>query len=331
MAEKRFFSVILPTFSRPDEVKECLESLTLQTYPDFEVIIADGSPNDDVRPAISGFENKLSLKVIYEKYLPVSAARNQGAEAAQGDWLVFLDSDCIIPPDYLQKVNDGLNREKWDIYGGPDAADPSFSPLQKAISYTMTSLFTTGGIRGKKQHMGTFHPRGFNMGMDRGAFFAVNGYSTLKCGEDVDLSIRLIKSGFKSGLLSEAYVYHKRRTDFAKFYKQVYRFGAARINLYLRHNEELKLTHLFPAVFTVFVSTFWVLFFINTTLGAFVLGGLLLYFLLIFVDSSIQNKSIYVGALSIRAAWVQLTGYGMGFMRNAWEVFVKRNREGINL
>jgi GT2 family glycosyltransferase len=331
MAEKRFFSVILPTFSRPDEVKECLESLTRQTYPDFEVIIADGSPDDDVRPAISGFENKLCLKVIHEKYLPVSAARNRGAEAARGDWLVFLDSDCIIPPDYLQKVNDGLNREKWDIYGGPDAADPSFSPLQKAISYTMTSLFTTGGIRGKKQHVGTFHPRGFNMGMDREAFFAVNGYSTLKCGEDVDLSIRLIKSGFKSGLLSEAYVYHKRRTDFAKFYRQVYRFGAARVNLYLRHHEELKLTHLFPAVFTLLVGTFWVLFFINPIPGAFVLGGLLLYFLLIFVDSSIQNKSIHVGVLSIIAAWVQLTGYGMGFMRNAWEVFVKRNREGINL
>jgi len=332
MAEPRFFSIVLPTFGRPDEVRECLESLTLQTVKDFEVIIADGSPNDDVRPEVALFDDRLTIRVIYEKYLPVSDARNEGAKEAKGNWLIFLDSDCIIPPDYLQKVNAGLDREGFDVFGGPDAAHESFTAVQKAISYSMTSLFTTGGIRGNKNHVGKFHPRGFNMGMGRSAFFAVNGYSDeMKCGEDIDLSIRLIKAGFKTGLLPEAYVFHKRRTDFKKFYRQVYRFGAARINLYSRHNEELKPTHFFPALFTLYLCLFWVTIFWGWCPFIVSFGLIFVYFLAIMVDSLFKNKSLWVALLSVRAAWVQLTGYGSGFMRNMYEVFVKGNRKGISL
>ena len=331
MSGPRFFSIVLPTFGRPDEVRECLESLILQTYPHFEVIIADGSPADDVRPEAALLEDRLTLRVIYEKYLPVSDARNRGAREAKGDWLVFLDSDCIIPADYLQKVNDGLDREGFDVYGGPDAAHESFTDVQKAISYSMTSLFTTGGIRGKKNHVGRFHPRGFNMGMSRSAFFAVNGYSDLRCGEDIDLSIRLIEAGFKTGLLTEAYVYHKRRTDFKKFYRQVYRFGAARINLYSRHNEELKATHFFPALFTLYLSFFWVSLFWGWIPFMAAFGVIFVYFLLIMSDSLVQNKSLPVALLSVRAATVQLTGSGAGFLRNMYEVFVKGNKKGISL
>lgn len=331
MQESRYFSIILPTFGRPDEVRECLESLCLQTCNDFEVLIADGSPNDDVRPEVEKFMDKLSIQFIYEKFLPVSDARNRGAQAAKGNWIIFLDSDCIIPPDYLKQVNKGIDEQNLQVFGGPDAAHESFSDVQKAISYSMTSLFTTGGIRGKKNHVGVFHPRGFNMGMERGAFFAVNGYSEFKCGEDIELSIRLIKAGFRTGLIPEAFVYHKRRTDFKKFYKQVYRFGAARINIYARHNEELKLTHLFPSAFVIFMLSFWVVAFISMPLFIVLFGLVLLYLSAIAVDSSIQNDSLYVGVLSVRAALVQLFGYGIGFLRNTFEVLVKGNKNGISL
>jgi GT2 family glycosyltransferase len=332
MSAPVFFSIVLPTFGRPEEVIECLESLCHQTRKDFEVIIADGSPADDVRPGLAPFLQKLSMQVVYEKYLPVSNARNRGAEKANGEWLLFLDSDCLIPPDYLRLVGDTIERENPDLYGGPDAAHASFTDVQKAISYSMTSLFTTGGIRGKKTHVGKFHPRGFNMGIKRSAFFSVNGYAEdFRCGEDIELSIRLIKAGFKSMLIPEAYVYHKRRTDFSKFFRQVKRFGAARINLFRRHSEELKVTHFFPAFFLLY-HVFWLLsplICCPLALGMSLL--LAVYAAGIFLDSAQQNKSISVGLLSVAASWVQLIGYGSGFLQNAWVVFVLRNPKGMKL
>lgn len=325
------FSLIAPTFSRPDEVQEFLESLTHLKSKDFEVIIADGSPNDDVRPVCAPFLNQLPLRIIYERFLPVSDARNAAAAVATGEWLIFLDSDCIIPPEYLHHVEDFLKHHSVDLFGGPDAAHVSFSHVQKAISYSMTSVFTTGGIRGGKKHVGTFHPRGFNMGIRKSAFDAVGGYSDFRCGEDIELSIRLIKSGHKSALISDAYVYHKRRTDFQKFFKQVFRFGAARINLFRRHREELKITHCFPAAFLIYISILPIVLLLSAKLFLIQVIFLLLYLLAIAIDSTLKNRSLQVGILSVRAAIVQLCGYGYGFLRNAVEVFIFGNEKGLKL
>lgn len=325
------FSLIVPTFGRPDEVDEFLESLIHQHNRNFEVIIADGSPKDDVRPVTEKYKGHYPLTVIYEKFLPVSDARNRGAEAAKGEWFIFLDSDCIIPEDYLEKVSSGLEKYGFKCFGGPDAAHESFSDVQKAISYSMTSLFTTGGIRGGTKRVGVFHPRGFNMGIQREVFKAVGGYSDFRCGEDIELSIRIIKAGYSTGLLPEAFVYHKRRTDFTKFFKQVFRFGAARINLYIRHKEELKPTHFFPLAFTLFWVSLPLQFLLSIQLGIVSTILLGLYKLLIFIDSTRQTKSIHVGFLSIRAAFVQLTGYGYGFFRNAIAVFILGNKNGMKL
>jgi GT2 family glycosyltransferase len=326
------YSLIIPTFGRPDEVHELLDSLTQSSFKDFEVIIADGTPKKSLEEIVHPFYNKMPITFIYEEYIPVSDARNRGASVAKGKYFIFLDSDCIIPSNYLEKVDAFLKENPVDLFGGPDAAHESFTPVQKAISYSMTSLFTTGGIRGNKNHIGTFHPRGFNMGISRRAFEQVKGYdTTFRCGEDIDLSIRIIQAGFKSSLIPDAYVYHKRRTDFQKFFKQVYRFGAARINLFVRHKNELKVTHLFPFLFTCY----WALGSLSILIHPFLffawLGSLIFYSLCILIDSSIQNKSLYVGLLSVRAAFTQLTGYGWGFIRNAIEVFLKGNKRGLNL
>jgi GT2 family glycosyltransferase len=326
------YSLIIPTFGRPDEVDEFLESLTKQAFKNFEVIIADGTPKKSLEDVANKYKGKVLFTFLYEEYLPVSDARNLGAKKAKGDYFIFLDSDCIIPPQYLNEVDKVLTEKNYDLFGGPDAADTHFTPVQKAISYSMTSLFTTGGIRGKKNHVGVFHPRGFNMGIKREAFEKVNGYDVnFKCGEDIDLSIRILKQGYKSGLIANAHVFHKRRTDFKKFFKQVYRFGAARINLYMRHRSELKITHLFPMLFMWYVSLGGLSFFIHPYMGFAWLGRLALYKILIMVDSTIQNKSVYIGILSVRAAFTQLFGYGWGFFRNAIEVFVKGNKKGIQL
>lgn len=353
-----FYSIVIPTFKRADEVVECLESLTKQSYKHFEVILADGTPGESIEKHIEKYKSVLELHFLYEEYLGVSEARNIGATVAKGDYFIFLDSDCIFPVNYLAQVEQSLNTNYLDEFGGPDAAHSSFTTLQKAISYTMTSILTTGGIRGQKKHVGQFHPRGFNMGISRKAFETVGGYSTFKCGEDIELSIRIIKAGFKVDLIPEAFVYHKRRSTLKQFYHQVFRFGAARINIWSRHKEELKLTHLFPSIFIIgfiksillfLVSLFFKMqYFIflsnqmteemyatkyNTlsTICQIPLFIYTIYFIVLIIHSSLQNKSLKVGIYSFFTCITQMSGYGFGFIANAWEVIVKGNKNGMKL
>ncbi len=323
------YSLIVPTFGRPEEVTEFLESLLNQDYSSFEVIISDGTPSDTLRPELRKFENNdvYPLTLHYEEFLPVSAARNDGAKIAKGDYFIFLDSDCIIPSDYLKNIDSYLAENDADVFGGPDAAHADFTLLQKAISYSMTSMLTTGGIRGKKSHVGTYHPRGFNMGMKRNAFEAVNGYSTFRCGEDIELSIRLIKAGYRTALIEKAHVYHKRRTSLKQFFKQVFRFGAARVNIWKLHPEELKLTHLFPLVFSLaLLVSLASLVFPVTRLFATPLS---LYLLLVFIDASVQNRSLIVGLKALQTTVVMHAGYGWGFLKNY--LHWSRYKKGMDL
>ena len=329
------FSLISPTFKRPDEVTEFLESLLSQNYSDFEVILGDGTPGDTLRPQLKKFEKneKYPLTIVYEEYLSVSDARNRAAEVAKGEYIIFLDSDCIIPPNYLNTIEAQLAKNPLDAFGGPDAAHADFTVLQKAISYSMTSVFTTGGIRGKKSHVDQYHPRGFNMGMKKSVFEAVNGYSDFRCGEDIELSIRIIKAGFKVGLISEAFVYHKRRTSLKQFFKQVFRFGAARINIYKRHREELKLTHLFPLAFSLFVILAFLVIPLSVISPIFLVPILFveLYISLILLGSLLESKSVSVAALSIVTSFTMLFGYGWGFIRNWWAYVVEGKELGMKL
>ena len=315
------FSLISPTFGRPEEVTEFLESLLKQKHSSFEVVLGDGTPGDTLRPEIKRYENNdtYPLKIVYEEYLPVSDARNRAAQKASGEYYIFLDSDCLIPENYLQEVEQALQQKDWDAFGGPDAAHPDFTHLQKAISYSMTSLFTTGGIRGKEKHVGDYHPRGFNMGMKASVFEVVNGYSTLRCGEDIDLSIRIIKAGYRVGFIPRAHVFHKRRTTVKQFFKQVYRFGVARINLRKRHPEQLQLTHAFPAAFLVgsLLSILGFLLLQNELFNA--LAALFfLYLALILLDSFRLNRNITVAFYSVITSVTMLYGYGWGFLKNLW-------------
>eukprot|EP01136_Pigoraptor_vietnamica_P039726 Opistho-1_new@10829 len=246
-----FFSIIIPLYNRPQEIDELLATLTKQTYTQFEVlVIEDGSVND-AKSIVDSYTNLLDIKYFVKANEGQGFTRNYGFERAKGDYFVIFDSDCLIPNDYLEIVTDYLFEHQLDAYGGPDAAHESFTPVQKAISYAMTSPFTTGGIRGNKKHVGQFHPRSFNMGVSREVWEKVGGFILTRLGEDIEYSIRIHESGFKIGLIPAAKVYHKRRTSFAQFYKQLHFFGRARINIYKHFPKELKLVHFFPAAFTV--------------------------------------------------------------------------------
>ncbi|QEM03886.1 glycosyltransferase [Mucilaginibacter rubeus] len=314
-----FFSIIIPLYNRPQEIKELLESLTLQTYRNFEVlVIEDGSVND-AEAIVNTFTDKLNLRYFKKRNEGQGFARNFGFERAKGDYFVIFDSDCLIPPAYLQIVNDSLAANYLDAYGGPDGAHESFTPTQKAISYSMTSPFTTGGIRGNKKGIGQFHPRSFNMGVSRQAWEKAGGFIITRLGEDIEYSIRIHSLGFKIGLIPDAIVYHKRRTNFYQFYKQLHFFGRARINISKFFPQELKLVHFFPAAFTVGVILTIILNLFGSVLAPVGNFILLIFTLLIFFHAWWKNKSVKIAFLSIIAAFTQLIAYGLGFIQDFWK------------
>ena len=329
------YSFIIPVYNRPDEVDELLDSLTRQAYADFEVIIVEDGSDVRCDEVCMKYRDLLNLKYYCKPNSGPGQSRNYGVERATGDYVIILDSDVVVPPGYLKAVDDELQRKPCDFFGGADASHPSFTPVQKAISYSMTSFFTTGGIRGGKKKLDKFYPRSYNMGVNRGAYTAIGGFERMRFREDIDFSYRMIEAGYESRLFPEAWVWHKRRTDLRKFFRQVYNSGIARINLEKRHPGTMKLVHMLPAAFTVGVMTWLVLAIaglllallctnatcktIGMVLCLLSLSPIILYSLIIFIDSSVRNRSLWVGLLSVPAAFTQLMGYGLGFISAWWK------------
>ena len=364
------YSVIVPVFNRPDEVDELLDSLTRQTVKDFEVIIVEDGSTKTCKDVCEKYASILDLHYYFKENSGPGQSRNYGAERSKGEYLLILDSDVVLPDKYIENLELGI--ENYDMlqgmnnngaqdahtqnmnngmqgnhnskfstlnsqlaaFGGPDAAHPSFTPTQKAISYSMTSFFTTGGIRGGKKKLDKFYPRSFNMGIRRDVYMQLGGFTKMRFGEDIDFSYRICEAGYVPQLIPEAWVWHKRRTDFRKFFRQVYNSGIARINLEKRHPGTMKLVHLLPAVFTIGVTILILIAAFGRIMMVYgnaedfrswyylvvaALAPLLLYSLLIFTDSSLKNHSMKVGALSVPAAFIQLMGYGTGFLVSWWK------------
>lgn len=327
------FSIIVPVYNRPQEVEELLASLCQQTVKDFEVVIVEDGSSLPCEEVCHRFAHQLAIQYMVKPNGGPSAARNYGAKQAKGDYLLILDSDIIAPPTYIEEIQHELAREETDAFGGPDAAHPDFSPIQKAISYSMTSFLTTGGIRGGKKKMDKFYPRSFNLGVKREVFEALNGFdSTMRFGEDIDFSIRIFANGYRCRLFSQAWVYHKRRSTFRQFFKQVHNSGIARIHLFMKYPKTLKIVHLLPTVFTLGVLILLTLSIIGVCirlpwLAAVPIGCLLLYCLVLFADASVQSRSLHVGGLAVIAAFVQLIGYGTGFLRAVWHCLIKKETD----
>lgn len=319
------YSIIVPVYNRPDEVDELLASLLHQEEKDFEVIVVeDGSqvPCGDVCQRYAG---QMELRYYEKPNSGPGQSRNYGAERAKGEYLLILDSDVVVPPGYLKAISEELERQPADAFGGPDCSHSSFTDIQKAISYSMTSFFTTGGIRGGKKKLDKFYPRSFNMGIRRDVYLRLGGFSRMRFGEDIDFSIRIFQAGCHCRLFPGAWVWHKRRTDFRKFWRQVFNSGIARINLYKKYPDSLKLVHLLPMVFTVGVAALLLLALVLC--APWPLLPLLFYALIVFLDASAKEKSPKIGLLSIAAAFIQLTGYGCGFLQAWWRRCVRGKAE----
>ena len=307
-----FFSIIIPVYNRPDEVDELLESLSKQTYLDFEVLLIEDGSTEKCNLVAEKYSNDINIRYYYKDNSGRSETRNYGMEKAEGDYFVFFDSDCVIPSFYFEKIKKTLDSNYTDSYGGPDKADESFTDLQKAISFSMTSFLTTGGIRGSKGvKMEKFVPRTFNMGFSKEVYEKVGGFKDM-FGEDIDLSLRIRDNGYTCQLISDAYVYHKRRVDLRSFYRQVHVFGMARISLYLLHPSSLKLVHTLPTLFTIVSLIMLLVSFYNI----WFIFPILFYFLLIFIASSVEYKKLSIGFISIITSAIQLYGYGWGFLKS---------------
>ena len=343
------YSIIVPVYNRPDEVDELLESLCSQTLKDFEVVVVEDGSKIPCKDVCDKYAGILALQYFFKENSGPGQSRNYGVERARGEYVVIVDSDAVTPPGFMQAIDDELSRQPADAWGGPDAAHESFTNIQKAISYAMTSFFTTGGIRGgKKQLDKKFYPRSFNLGVRREVYQQLGGFTTERFskmalyGEDIDFSLRIYKGGYSCRLFPEAWLWHKRRTDFRKFWRQVYNSGYARINLWRKYPEALKPVHALPAVFTVGVAGLLLLFALGVAMYCYgewldscglrptdnmhqgvgfvccvlSLIPLILYSVLIFLDSTVRNKSVTVGLISIPAAFIQLIGYGVGFIES---------------
>ena len=310
------FSIIIPVYNRPQEVDELLESLCAQTLKDFEVVVVEDGSKEKCDLVCEKYKDRLNLNYYFKTNSGPGPSRNYGAERSHGDYLIILDSDVIVPENYLEIIKEELDREPCDAFGGPDSAHPSFTPIQKAINYAMTSFFTTGGIRGGKRKMDKFYPRSFNLGIKKSVYEALGGFAPMRYGEDIDLSTRIFKNGYSCRLFPDAFVYHKRRVKFSSFFRQVKHSGEARVILKNKYPETFKLVHLLPAAFVVGNLLLIMLGIFHHWLWFM---PIVLYIMMVFVDSLIKNKDLKVAMLSVPAAYCQLFGYGLGFLGAAWK------------
>jgi glycosyltransferase involved in cell wall biosynthesis len=322
-----YFSIIIPVYNRPDEIKELLESLLVSNYDkEYEIVIVEDGSTVTCSNEIENFKGKLNISYYFKENSGPGDSRNFGMKKSKGDYFIIFDSDCIIPKEYLTDVENELTANYVDCFGGSDAALDSFSAIQKAINFAMTSFLTTGGIRGGSEKLTKFQPRSFNMGISKKAFEDSNGFGNIHPGEDPDLSIRLWKLGYETRLFPKAIVYHKRRIDWNKFSVQVTKFGKARPILNSWYPEYSKLTFFFPTIFVIGVYFSIVFFAFGFTLP---IVCFIFYFLLILVTSTVQNKSFKIGFLSVIAVFKQFFGYGRGFLESYLKVILLKQKPEI--
>lgn len=320
------YSFIIPVYNRPEELQELLETITIQSINDFEVVVVEDGSQKTSDAVCKLFYNRISINYIVQNNKGPGLARNYGAEKATGRWLIFLDSDCLLPANYLEIIDNEVACEEFDCFGGPDKAHSTFNTIQKAIGYAMSSVLTTGGIRGAKENLDIFYPRSYNLGVRNSVFAAMDGFSDMRFGEDLDFSMRLLEKGYSTRLIKKAFVYHKRRNNFRSFFKQVFNSGIARINLEIRHPKTLKPVHWFPLLFILGHLGIIALAFINP----------LILLLLLIVPTTILFHALYItkeintAILAVPATFTQTFGYGLGFLKALFLRKIFRKKEFHN-
>ena len=329
MTQKINFSIIVPVYNRPDEMKELLDSLAVQTYKEFELVVVEDGSNIKSEELCKSYSDRIDISYYYKNNEGPSIGRNYGLAKAKGNYYLFFDSDCILPDHYMGTIHNELSDNFVDCYGGPDGAMEDFSDFQKAVSYAMTSFFTTGGIRGGKKQVHKFHPRSFNLGFSKAVYESTGGFpvTTMHPGEDMVFAIEVIKRGFETRLVNDAYVFHKRRVSFKKFYKQVFGFGKTRYIISRHYPETFKIFFLFPSTFVIGTILALIAGILIHRIFAF---PVLLYSFLVFADALTKLKSLKISIKALAASFVQIFAYGLGFIDAIWNhILMGRDEFGV--
>ncbi len=324
MERELIISIVVPVYNRPDEMKELLQSLAQQTDNNFELIVVEDGSSLSSESVVREYEGVIDVRYLSKPNTGAGDSRNHGSALVRGRYIIYLDSDCVAPPQYIEILNNYLKNSGVYLFGGPDAASDDFSNFQKAVNYSMTSFFTTGGIRGGKRKVVKFYPRSCNMGYSKEAYDKFGGFTRMRTGEDVELGYRIDRAGYPPELISEAFVYHKRRSTLKSFRRQVFYFGLARINLSIRYPKSLKLVHILPLLFVLYIVATLAA---SVVVSPYALAPIALLMMVWFLDSSMRSKNIVVGGISIVSSFVQLFSYGCGLFYGVWMRHILRRTE----
>jgi len=324
-AQEILCSFIIPVYNRPDEMADLLRSMAEQTDKGFEAVVVEDGSTVTCREACDEASAKgVRVSYFHKNNEGRSIARNHGMERAEGSYFVFVDSDCVLPPNYVERLRASLKNSHTDCFGGPDAAHDSFTGTQKAINYSMTSFLTTGGIRGGKVQLEKFVPRTFNMGFSREVWRKTGGFREM-FSEDIDMSTRIRHEGFSIVLLRDVKVYHKRRLGWKKFWRQVHVFGMSRITLKLLYPDSMKPVHMLPALFVVSNVVMVLLAILFSWLW---LLPLIVYLFAVWISAIASTRSFAIGSKAVLASLIQLWGYGTGFIRAfVWKILLRHGRD----
>ncbi len=315
-----FISVITPSYNRASELEHLMRSISAQSIDHnlFELIISDDGSTDDTEALINSWQEKasFSIKYISQENKGPGAARNHGLEKSIGELILFIDSDCEAHPKWIETIVDEYHKSEFDACGGPDGGKKDFTLLQKAIDYSMTSFFTTGGMRGHSEKMiSKFYPRTHNMGVKRDKYEAVGGFGNLRHGQDIEFSHRIRTSGGKIRFIKNALVYHRRRTSLRQFIKQVFNWGVARINLGKIDTAMLEPVHFLPSL-SILLSLFIILIIYQLDWG--ISEIFLLFFSplsIICLLGALNKKDLRVFPILLLVIPIQIFGYGLGFLQ----------------
>lgn len=221
-----FFSIIVPTHTRPKQLAACLSALDRLDYRRdlFEVIVVDDGSEMSLEDIVDSFRSRLDLTLIRQAHAGPAAARNAGADVARGEFLAFTDDDCAPAPNWLQCLASKLSVMKDRALGGRIV-----NALPENL-YAVTSQIIIDVVyahyNGDPNHARFFASN--NLALATNRFHAVGGFDSVffpRASEDRDLCDRWLFNGYKMTYAPEALVYHSHPLDLRTFWRQHFNYG----------------------------------------------------------------------------------------------------------